>query len=454
MVEDNIIQDFVNTIKSDQQENTKTYLATVSRVESDGSVFVRIAGSDIETPTAMTSAEVSRGDIVNVEWRNNKLYIAGNSTNPSVGVVRVEAVEAATQVANEAAANAVQSAGEAAVAAQDAKDTAESVHTIASQAAEDAVKAQNSADSAYNSAISAQVQLGMVEDVVGTLEWIANHGQYGLTEDTTVISGRQYFTVTGEAVATPVEKNLPFYYERSGTSPDYVYTLTTDTEIDAQKTYYTITPTLVAEVEPVYFLSEDTVVVEGKTYYDLVAGEYVEIEDPDPTDNPSTDGWYEYASNPVASGLYQLSGVDEAVQAYVSSHLALMDDGLHVINDNQSGYMLISSDSVKIKDKDNNTLAEYGEDTIIGNEDGMHIEIGANDTWGFTEPVIGFYNGKSDVNPPLSYISSSGLSIPHAVIVTSLQIGEAGNGAWRWVVGDEQDSTAARHLKLIWIGGN
>lgn len=441
---------------------TKAYdtTAQVTRIDDEGQVWVSIPGGVRETPVKKTF-NVKPGDEVQVHVGGGRAFIQGNYTSPPTDDTRANqaygvasnALDSAV-IAKTAADSAVESAEIAKEAAQNAKDTAESVHDIAEQAAGDAVKAQNSADSAYDSAISAQVQLGMVEDVVGTLEWIANHGQYELTEDTTVISGRQYFTVTGEAVATPVEKNLPFYYERSGTSPNYVYTLTTDTEVDAQKTYYTIIPTLVAEVEPVYFLSEDTAVVEGKTYYELVTGEYVEVEDPDPTDNPSTEGWYEYASNPVASGLYQLSGVDEAVQAYVSSHLALMDDGLHVINDNQSGYLLISSDSVKIKDKDNNTLAEYGEGTVIGNSNGMHIEIGDNPVWGFSEPVIGFYNGDSSVNPPLSYISSSGLSIPHAVIVTSLQIGEAGSGAWKWVVGDEQDITAARHLKLMWVGGN
>lgn len=219
MVEDNIIQDFVNTIKSDQQENTKTYLATVSRVESDGSVFVRIAGSDIETPTAMTSAEVSRGDIVNVEWRNNKLYIAGNSTNPSVGVVRVEAVEAATQVANEAAANAVQSAanavqsaGEAAVAAQDAQTAADD--------------AQASADNASEYAARALGNLSTVQNITETLNWITAHGTMTLTSDVALDPTHVYFVVdpagdyvvggTHYSVVTePDVADIATYYELS-----------------------------------------------------------------------------------------------------------------------------------------------------------------------------------------------------------------------------------------------
>ena len=155
MVEDNIIQDFVNTIKSDQQENTRTYLATVSRVESDGSVFVRLAGSEIETPTAMTSAEVSRGDIVNVEWRNNKLYIAGNASDPSVSTSRANGIENLANSAFEDASRARTAADSAEASATEAKATADSVHDIAVQAQEDASAASTAAATASTQAQAA-----------------------------------------------------------------------------------------------------------------------------------------------------------------------------------------------------------------------------------------------------------------------------------------------------------
>lgn len=43
------------------------------------------------------------------------------------------------------------------------------------------------------------------------------------------------------AVEEPSGLSLSSYYERSGESEPYTYTLTTDTEIDPQKTYYTRT---------------------------------------------------------------------------------------------------------------------------------------------------------------------------------------------------------------------
>ncbi len=41
------------------------------------------------------------------------------------------------------------------------------------------------------------------------------------------------------AVLEPSADNLGSYYERSGESEPYTYSLTTDTTLDAEKTYYT-----------------------------------------------------------------------------------------------------------------------------------------------------------------------------------------------------------------------
>lgn len=90
MVNDIAVQEFVNAIKEEPQDTNKTYNATVSRVDKEGIVWVNIHGSDKETPTASTSTEVKRGDNVVVNWRNNKLYIGGNYTNPSAGIGTVQ----------------------------------------------------------------------------------------------------------------------------------------------------------------------------------------------------------------------------------------------------------------------------------------------------------------------------------------------------------------------------
>ena len=90
MVNDIAVQDFVNAIKETPTDTTTTYNATVSRIDNEGVVWVNLYGSDKETPTASTSTEVKSGDNVTVNWRNNKLYIGGNYSNPSAGIATVQ----------------------------------------------------------------------------------------------------------------------------------------------------------------------------------------------------------------------------------------------------------------------------------------------------------------------------------------------------------------------------
>ena len=86
-IEENAIRELVGALSPDDAgQKSNTYSAVVSHVDKEGTVWVILAGSDKETPTASTSTEVKRGDAVTVSWRNNKLYIGGNYSNPAAGV--------------------------------------------------------------------------------------------------------------------------------------------------------------------------------------------------------------------------------------------------------------------------------------------------------------------------------------------------------------------------------
>lgn len=98
-----LISEFVGAISTDTPDPNTTYNAIVSRVDADGTVWVSVEGSSHETPTASVSSEVKRGDAVKVEWRNNKLYIAGNYTDPAVGAEKVESVNTTAREALELA---------------------------------------------------------------------------------------------------------------------------------------------------------------------------------------------------------------------------------------------------------------------------------------------------------------------------------------------------------------
>ena len=60
-------------------------------------------------------------------------------------------------------------------------------------------------------------------------------GDVVVYEDRLAITGESYDAVTPETGDNPAEEG---WYERSGSAGAYVYTLTTDTTVDSQKTYY------------------------------------------------------------------------------------------------------------------------------------------------------------------------------------------------------------------------
>lgn len=241
---------------------------------------------------------------------------------------------------------------------------------------QDAEDAQASALSARASAETALVNLGLVEDVIGTVEWIALHGYYELSEDTVVNEIKTYYTVTGTAVATPSgnpHNNL--YYELA----DGVYTLTNDTTVVAGKTYYTVTATTVTN----------------------------------PTGSPAENDYYEL-------------NVDESVQQYIATHLALTNDGLRV-TDGGASSLLINTNGVTIRGADGNIIGQYGQGAIIGNTASYHLEI--------TGQRLSFMNASTEV----AYMTGDKLYIPRVVVVNSMQ---AGN--WLW------DANTSNHLTLRW----
>lgn len=217
VIESKAISELVSAITSDNEgKKSNTYSATISRVDSEGVIWVRVAGSEKETPTASTSAEVKANDKVNVEWRNNKLYIAGNVSDPSAGSIRVAAAEQAAQIANQAAQNAVTDAGIAREAAESAQASAIEANTNAGIAKDAAKTAQESADNAL-------VSLATAQDVVGVLTWITNHGTMTSQSGGTFADGQVYFIVDTNGdydvggthysvVAEPKAEDIDNYY--------------------------------------------------------------------------------------------------------------------------------------------------------------------------------------------------------------------------------------------------
>lgn len=255
---DTIVRNLMESIKNVGTEKTSAFdsIATVRRIE-DGIAWVHFDGGVEETPARLTiNAKV--GEQVQVRVSDGVAFLVGNASAPptddtaailaqnaanqavesaniAFSAARAAVEDAAT--ANEAANTALGAATQAQNAAAQASEDAATAQTSANQALEDAATAssaasaaqssanqaiqdsaaassaasaaQSSANTANTAANSALTHLSVVEDVVGTLNWISQHGTYAASTDTEVVPGKYYFTRTG-----------------SGTEADpYVYTV-------------------------------------------------------------------------------------------------------------------------------------------------------------------------------------------------------------------------------------
>lgn len=134
MVNQETIKDIAQSLKTTDTQKNHTYQAIVSHIDNEGVVWVYVAGSDTETPTEAISSEVNPGDSVTVEWRNNKLYIAGNYSDPSAGMARTLVIQNTANQASTVAQSAMIDAGIARTAAESATESAGTAGRAASVA--------------------------------------------------------------------------------------------------------------------------------------------------------------------------------------------------------------------------------------------------------------------------------------------------------------------------------
>lgn len=247
-----VSKDLVDVIKASNDKETKAYdtQATVTRVEGS-TVWVHIPGGVDETPVKKT-VNAKEGDIVQVRVSGGSAWLMGNASSPPTDDTTALLATQYARTANVAAESAVQSAKIAGEAAADAVATANSVKVIADEAKEHADVAKSAAENATLSANTALTQLSVVEDVVGTLNWISEHGKYNLTKDSHVVPEKVYFTRTGSGTSSD-----PYIYspviEPKDTELSNYYELTID---DAVSTY--ISMHLALTNEGLYVMNEKT----------------------------------------------------------------------------------------------------------------------------------------------------------------------------------------------------
>lgn len=294
----------------------------VMHLESgEGGAVVSSVGSD-------TRAEYNK-DIMTTINETREIAVSAQSQASAAATAAAAATTAAGQA--QSAASAAQSQASAAASAasaastqaQQATQSAQTASQQAQNASAQALVAQQQAQSATNSANGALKGLATVEDVVDILNWIATHGEYSKTTDTTIVEGKGYYTLTATAVASPTDADIGTYYELI--SGEYVKT--TDTTVVSGKTYYTVSGIPVT----------NPVVADLGTYYELT--------------------------------------ITEAVANYINTHLALTDEGLYVTADGNAWKVLVANDGVYIIDPQGNTVAQYKSAITLGLTNRPHVDI-------------------------------------------------------------------------------
>ena len=364
--------------------------AEVKRVEGN-IAWVHIPGGVDETPVRLTM-NAQAGDIVQVRVSGGNAWLAGNATSPPTDDTQANVARRVATQAIDKASDAIDSATTAQIAAERAVSDAETARIAALQASEDAERAETAANTAQTSADNAS------QSAV-----IANqNAQSAIASATTAID---QLSIVENVVG------VLDLLSKHGT-----YTQITDT---------------------------DAVAENGKWYFTRSGS--------GTTADPYTYSVANVIVDESVTGYYELTDIDQAITNYVSSHLALTDDGLSLQQDGSDYRILISTNGLKIIGANGATVASYGTDTIIGNQTGFHVKIDGTE--------LGFYQGTQRV----AYINNNQLYITQSVVLQQMDLGmpvgfvnpvtgEVGKGQWSWKVHPNRETPSRNNLNLKWIG--
>lgn len=210
---DKLAKGIADVVEDVLKRKTSAYdtSAEVKRV-SNGTAWVHIPGGVDETPVKLTS-NAKPGDSVQVRVSGGRAWITGNATNPPTDDTR----------ANEAhryAGSAMVIGKEAYAKAESADKDAARANIAANKAEQSANEANTQAQRATTYANNALDQLGIVQDVVGVLDWASTHGNFIPTEDEHIVEHKVYFVLDPTThdympVVNPQESELSNYYELS-----------------------------------------------------------------------------------------------------------------------------------------------------------------------------------------------------------------------------------------------
>lgn len=150
----------------------------------------------------------------------------------------------------------------------------------------------------------------------------------------------------------------------------------------------------------------DTTVIEGSVYFIYENGDYIPIANPDPSANPSQEGWY-------------VLDVTESQAKYIMAHLAVTSAGLWVLPVNQlAEHPLVDSDGDQIIDSDNNPIVDFSEDPQYSSGYKVLLSGGGGSTGDF--PIgLTIYNDEGEAVANYGTTTRIGSATGNNVYITS-----------------------------------
>ena len=295
-------------IASQNRESSRTTARVLGR-SADGTVWVQFAGSDQRTPLTGFTADVAKGDIVSVTRSGLEAIADGNYTDPPASGTRYEVVRRQAESAVQEAKRARDSADSAERDARRAADAADAAEADAGRAADAADAAEISAGNAEDSASAAATSAYNAEQSASSASGSAASAALSAGSAATSASSAQRSAVTASRYATNALASLSTVQSVAETlawvTEHGTMTLTSDTAIDPTHVYFTV--------------DQDGDYSVGGVHYSVV-------------------------SDPVATGLptYYVLSIDESLENYTLTHLALTDEGLWMLP-TSGGYKVLAA---------------------------------------------------------------------------------------------------------------
>lgn len=377
-------------------------LTTANKIADDAKEISNLAKSSADS--AVADAQIAKQQATAAATSASNAATSASNAQSSASSAATSASNAATSASNAqssassaatSASNAQTSASSAATSASNAADSAAEAQTEARNAATSASNAQAKAQNAAISALNAQSSASAAATSASNAQTSANNAALAAeTADREAIAAKEAADAAQDSASTAAA--LAQTADEKATAASAAASQAQQSASQALESAGTANRAAngalsqLSTIEDVmdvlswiqdhgtYAISTDTTVVPGKYYFTRTG------TDPDysyhfvtnPTGNPSTSSYYE------------CTGVDEAISNYVTSHLALTNDGLYIVMDNLGYKLKLAADGAYIIDPTGQTVATYGENIFF--DSNRPQRIGNNNVY------IEYYDSDND----------------------------------------------------------